>query len=154
MSLSSIFPQHPADRPFPRLIQIPNPAAGADILFPCPANTRLEIIGIHLTLTTDANIANRNVDFIIGCGVADLLHFDMNILHAASTARDYHIVAGQIQPIFSVGLVRWCPAPPSIPLVASHSFRTVTDFIQVGDQYSAIYIFCYAFPDLVNMAPA
>lgn len=154
MAGSNLFPQHPVDRPFPRLIHIPNPAAGADILYLCPANTRLEILGIHLTFTSDANAANRNIDFIIGCGVADLFHFNMNLLHAATETRDYHLIAGQIQPIFSVGFTRWCPAPSFIPLVATQSFRTVTDFIQVGDQYTFIYLFCYAFPDLVNMAPA
>jgi len=154
MPSSNIFPQHPVFRPFPRIILVPNPGAGNEILYACPANYRLEILGIHFILTTSVAVANRNVDLIIGTGAVDLLRFDFNILHPASLPYGYHLVPGQIQGIFTIGLDRWCPAPPLILLTTGMAIQTNTLNIQAADAFTFIYIYAFAFPDLVNMAPA
>lgn len=40
-------------------LEPPDPAAGAGYTFGVPANSRVQIIGVSFTLTTDANAANR-----------------------------------------------------------------------------------------------
>ena len=58
---------HPLDISIFRLANytLPNPAAGADFAFPCPTNTRLQLISVHFKLSTSSASANRYV-FIQG----------------------------------------------------------------------------------------
>lgn len=46
-------------------ISIANPAAGAGFSFLCPDYTELKILHLNFTLTTDATVANRFVDFTV-----------------------------------------------------------------------------------------
>ena len=151
---SNIFPQHPVDRPFPRQILIPNPAAGADILYACPANFRFEVLGFHFQLTTDATAGNREVDIILGSGVVDYYRFDMPIPQVPTSTYEYHLIPGQIQPFFNIGTTLWCPAPPNLILCRGLSIYTDTLNLVIGDRFTFLYLIAYAFPDLVNMAPA
>ena len=54
---------HPLDINTFNLItySLADPAAGADFAFPCPSNTRLQIISVHLKLSTSATVSNRHV---------------------------------------------------------------------------------------------
>ena len=58
---------HPLDISIFRLANytLANPAAGADFAFPCPINTRLQIISVHFKLSTSTASSNRYV-FIQG----------------------------------------------------------------------------------------
>ena len=58
---------HPLDISIFRLANytLPNPAAGTDFTFPCPTNTRLQLISVHFKLSTSSASANRYV-FIQG----------------------------------------------------------------------------------------
>lgn len=154
MTNISNYPQHPIDEPLPRYLNIPPPAAGAEIVYACPARHRFKILGFHFVLTASAAAANRNVDIIISQGLTQLYRFDMNLIHTAGFPYGYHLIAGQIQGIFTITLDRFCPAPWPLFLFSGQTLHTETANIQVADQFGVIYLYGFSWPDFVNIPPA
>lgn len=154
MSTIEQYPQFPPDEPFPRYIQIPNPAAGAEILYNCPISHRFKIIGVHFSFTTDANVANRNVDILLSDAPVNLYRFNADLIHPAGAPLGYHLVCGQIQPAFTAGTDRFFPAPWPLHFFYGQTLTTITENIQVGDQFSMIYLYAFGWPDFVNNPPA
>jgi len=148
------YPQHPPDEPFPRFINIPNPAAGAEILYNCPHSHRFKILGFHFTLTASAVVANRNVDILLSDAPLNLLRFDANLAHTANLAYSYHLVPGQQQAVFTVGWDRFIPAPWPLHFFYGQTITTITTNLDAGDQFSAIYLYGFGWPDFVNNPPA
>lgn len=154
MSPITNFPQHPPDKPFPRLIQLVNPAAGAEIIYPCPLSHRFEILGFHFTLTASAVVANRNVDLVVSQGVTQLFRWDFNLVHPANFPYDYHLIPGRVAGAATIGFTRWFPGPISLPFFYGQTLFTDTTNLDVGDQFSLIYLYAYGWPDFVNNPPA
>lgn len=154
MSTIEQYPQFPPDEPCPRYIDIPDPAAGADINYPCPVSHRFKILGFHFVLTADANVANRNVDIVISQGLTQLFRWNCDLVHTAGLPYTYHLIPGQIQPIFTIGFTRWVPAGFPIHLFYGQTLFTDTDNIQAGDQFSVVRLYGFGWPDFVNNPPA
>jgi len=148
------YPQFPPNEPFPRRIQIPDPAAGAEINYACPHGHRFKILGLQFLLTADANVANRNVDLFIAQGLFLAFAHDYNFPHMANQPYTYHILPGQIRAQFFVGFNVWPPTGWPLYFFYGQSLFTTTDNIQVGDQFSNIYLYGFSWPDFVNNPPA
>lgn len=154
MSTIEQYPQHPPDEPFPRWIHIPDPAAGAQILYNCPVAHRFKLLGFHFTLTASAAVANRQVDLLISDAPVNLLRFNCDLIHTANLQYAYHIVPGQQQAIFTILWDRFIPAPYPLHFFYGQTITTLTENMDALDQFSMIYLYGFGWPDFVNNPPA
>lgn len=148
------YPMHPPVEPLPRLVNIANPAAGAEINYPCPNNYRFKIIAFIFDLVSDATVVNRNVDLTINQGALEIYRLDFNQIHGAGFTIHYIAYSGMIQACFTIGLERICPLPHPIWLFHGQDIQTDTLNLQAGDQFQTIYLYGFAWPDFANNAPA
>ena len=117
------------------------PAAGANMQFPCPANTRLEILAVTLTLTLDATVANRTFSLALSDGSTNFQYSTHNILLVATNARTFY--ASQQAEHMLVAAVNSRPTM-TLPIntIVEPGDLLITDIIniQATDQISDITI--------------
>lgn len=114
-----------------------NPAVGTDWQFAPPVFTRTRLVGVVATFTTSAVVNNRAPALVIDDGVRILYAAPSPSVQAAATAVRYSWGAGVSSTIAAGGSVTVAlPAPMLIPV--NGRFRTLTPFMDVGDQWSAI----------------
>jgi hypothetical protein len=112
------------------------PAAGAEISETVPANVRWRLIMGNAVLTCSANVANRNISFVIDDGVNILYRYISNTnFTAGSTGR--HVFASQNLQGNVDASGQNLSIPDNLFLGAGYRFRTVTGGLQVNDQFSA-----------------
>jgi hypothetical protein len=118
-----------------------NPAAGANVIYILDANIRVQITGVRLTLTTDANVANRRV-MIYGY-IGGAIHYltGAPVVQVASTARTYNFLTG-IQGLDAGADASqiFCPLPNDFFLIGGNSVRSLINNIQATDQISGTII--------------
>lgn len=113
-----------------------NPAAGAEISETVPTNARWRLLCAQFTLTTDANVANREVAFVFDDGASTFHTTPMNYLHTAGVPIAYAVGIGGPVVVASSIVGRSQPIP-ALTLPSGARFRTTTANRQVGDDYSA-----------------
>lgn len=125
---------------FPFNPTIANPAAGADFLYLLPNNKRYQIAALRFTLTTDANVANRNVALIINNLAVNKIIIPTPVAQAANTSYKYQYLIGDyvngVLPSNNVML----SLPRDFSILGNWNITSSTVNIQVGDQISGIEI--------------
>jgi hypothetical protein len=132
--------RHPTEGPgWSRIMQIGNPAAGADWIATVPAGARWRVQAISETFTASAAVASRQAGLFLDDGA------NVYWANTAPTA----ITASQIVTISATGssapqgaapFQQTIVIPPGLFIPAGHRFKSTTVNIQAGDQYSAINI--------------
>ena len=128
-----------------------NPGAGTDINFTTSAPGRVRLADIVATLTTSVAAGNRFPSFQLFSTTPNTLQYQVQDTAAvpASTVVTYSLapggtnVRGAGAPIF-VAL----PAPSPFMARAALQFRSATQGIQAGDQWSAINVYTEEWLDL------
>jgi hypothetical protein len=120
------------------------PAAGAEHTLLLLAGVYIDITAISAVLITDANVANRLVNFWVATsGLIVVRNASANgIVQAASLTVEYHALAGMGAAAVATATDVVC----SMPFITAPSLGeigTVTDNIQVGDQYSDMWVAGY-----------
>lgn len=120
---------------------IVNPGAGNDIEIYPVSGIRWLVSSIRFTFTTDANVANRQVQYTVHDTAALGAHFRCVFLHVASTSVGYSIWGGIGVSEFNTGLVVVIPLPPRLILNVQYRLRVGALSSQVGDAFTSIYVF-------------
>lgn len=136
--------RHPYDRSVHMLTYIhpANPAAGLPVQVIIPVTTRLQIVSVMFTLDTDANVGDRYVYVSPAQGGVDHFRFYARRAQAANTLFYYTGMMGLtdengIAPLNDRPLV-----PLGVDMIFDNCdrFYITCENIQVGDQFSNIYI--------------
>jgi hypothetical protein len=133
--------------PFIKVVQIPNPAAGAEFSIRAPGEGLWRIMSLAYTLTTDVNAANRAQSLVADDGTSVYFSTDSTVFHVASTARGYSAWEGAVGVTAISGDVILSFPTRGLVLPAGHTLRSLTTAIQVGDQYSGIAVQVEEFPN-------
>lgn len=115
------------------------PAVGADWAFTIDERVAERIVGVTGTLTTNATAANRTVQLVYTDTAGnDTLFLEAAAVQPASTTRRYtwHINA----PYAAVTTVIQHAPLPDILLKSTWAISTLTDNLQVGDQWSGLFV--------------
>jgi len=124
---------------FTRVLQIATPAAGADFVNTNIATQRFALKSLSATFTASATVANRNVSITIDQGGSIVWQDDLSV----------SITAGQVisvngsQTNVPTGVVTttlFFVLPPGLIMMPQWNIRSVTANIQVGDQWSNIFM--------------
>lgn len=115
-----------------------NPAAGALISDPGPANARSTLALVSFKLVTNANVADRSILIRLTHAANVYLLGATSFVHAASTTMDYLGGIGMSHP-FLATFSSFCFSLIDCPLISGTETTEITvDNIQVGDQLSDI----------------
>lgn len=114
-----------------------NPAANTEISETVPTNTIWRVLGIRITLVTDANVANRRVVLITDDGSDILFEIEVGATQAASITRSYGFAKalGNTQTSFTINDIN--SVYPAFFLTEGFRIRTSTNNFQVGDNFGA-----------------
>jgi len=118
---------------------IPNPAAGADLSWPVPVNSRIEIIYLGFIFASDANAANR---FPTILGATPTLNQTMaasTVAQAASKTYGWAFVAGLPETAnLAAANVVVVPMSPKLILEPGDALETYIIGMQAGDAITSI----------------
>jgi hypothetical protein len=133
--------QTPSDHPFisVRDIVIDNPAAGAEIAYVVPVGIQFKLNALFFQLVTDANVANRLVHLYAANSYGIVYHAanatgpaeNMTSVYSVAPSNSYR--QGGAAPF--IVFHGW---PDNLILEEGARIYTVTDLIQVGDQFGPI----------------
>lgn len=116
---------------------IANPAAGVDWQFALPAYTRARLTGVVATFTTSAVVNNRLPTLVIDDGVNIIYEAPSPSTQAAALGVRYSWGSGVTATLINGSkVVVSLPVPAFIPV--NGRFRSLTPFMDAGDQWSAI----------------
>ncbi len=117
---------------------IANPASGGDWTYLTPNNRRYELVGCRFVFTTDANVANRNINLAISVGVDIKIAIPMAVVQPASTSFKYQYLQGVYNNTLLPSNNEVMALPPRLFIPANYLISTTTVNIQVADQFSDI----------------
>lgn len=128
------------------VVQVANPAAGAEFTLTVPGDGDVQLISLAFTLTTSAAVANRRV-VLLADNQSDIWSVCPAAGdQAASLATRYGAFVGAPSNAFGA-LAATIPLPgPAFILPAGHRLRSSTFAIDAGDQYSLIRALWRKFP--------
>lgn len=120
------------------IMEIPDPAAGAERTFVLQQNYKNELLGLSFTLTNDANAANRYVWIEYVINTITFVAAGAIIPLTANAAVTYFCHPTATFTLAALG--NFCPIPimPFIHFDESDQVVIHVDNIQVGDQLSNI----------------
>jgi hypothetical protein len=121
------------------VLQSSDPAAGSEVSYTVPYLERFELVSVRTRLITSAIVATRIVDFVIDDGTTVLFEFPSSISQAAGTTKDYQWTARGTGDSDIIGVIN-ISIPPGIELVNGFRIRTVTQNLQVGDDFGKMTI--------------
>lgn len=120
-----------------RVVQITNPAAGADWVATVPTGARWKVYSFHALFTASATVANRQVEVIVDDGANIYWDSDAQVNITAGQAVSINDTGTNVpQGVFTT--TQNLVIPPQLQMAAGHRIRTATAGIQAGDQWSAI----------------
>jgi hypothetical protein len=120
-----------------RLVAGTAPAAGAEIAETVPTGARWEFLSLFTTFVTDANAANRFPTLTLDDGTNVYFRQGSGVVQTATvTIRRNWMQAVNLTTADNSNNLA-ITLPRGLHLRAAHVIRTVTNNIQVGDQYSA-----------------
>lgn len=124
-----------------RLITGTDPAAGLEADYTTNAVEELEILAISFVLSTSATVASRttNIVFTDSLGGLPIAHTTNLLTQAASVIQDYTFTNTGLASAQISATRMACNLPPSI-IAASQAIETLTQNLQVGDDFSALFI--------------
>lgn len=118
------------------VVQMANPAAGANLSFTVPDNRVLHIRAIAMQFVTDANAANRYITVEITHPGAGPIVTGSRVAHIASRDRQYTFAPGLTLPDLNVQDKFLGPLPVDTWVQEGNTIATLIEGIQVGDQLS------------------
>lgn len=142
------YPQSPVQRPSDGLgrpygtDQAP-PAAGADVIFSCPAGLDIRVTSVTATLVTAVAVANRYPTLIVDDGVDVYMTIPAPAVQLASTTVVYTWGEDLAATAVVNGVVTM-PLPNNLLLESGDRIRTSTAGIAAADQWSAMWILSVA----------
>lgn len=119
------------------VVPVVSPAAGVDWTFQVPAGHIYQLVSIYAQLVTSAVVATRIARLAFGDGVRTYLDVPPFATQVASLTRRY---AWLVSP---TGVAQGSGILSSMPEIAPQpgwTVASVTDAIDVGDQWSAIFL--------------
>lgn len=119
-----------------KTIRPADPAAGAELSVPVPANKIWRIHSITLTLTTDANVADRYPIFAFLDGADMIWRIWYRTAHPASTVVSYHFALVGDDNAAPYLNNAFASAPFPMWFRGGETFDTLFTTLQVGDQIS------------------
>jgi hypothetical protein len=114
------------------------PAAGANAFVTAASGISGMVLGFSCTLTTDANVANRQLQVVANGMTGNNVNFVIPIVQTASLARNYAIFPGA--SVQTVGAINTAPMPEAIRLPFDTYFGISVLNIQAGDQLTNIEV--------------
>ena len=126
---------------YQRVIETAAPAAGAESITTVPAGKYWRLASFIISLVTSATVANRLASIVIDDGVNVLASFTFTGTAVGNiTASSTKNIIGTTQSFTSTGTIANTggiplPDPMFFLLQPGWRVRTLTDLIQVGDQY-------------------
>lgn len=117
-----------------------DPAAGAEASIDSVTNRTWLLKAFHVTLTTSATVANRNVHLVIDpYGNNDNLNFFGNVVQAAGTTIKYTFAPVGYLPTAADANNIIVPIPPDVVIRegATPALSTSTTNLQAGDNFGA-----------------
>lgn len=133
--------RNPLDKPLVLVetLQLAAPAAGAEFFYTFPANQRTQILSLALQLVTDANVAIRHFRFLLSSPSGIIFRSNSIAAINESVTRWTTLAPGiayytgsDANPYALVAL------PPGLICFEGFTLTTLTDNIQVGDQYGGV----------------
>lgn len=133
--------RNPLDKPLVLVetVTLTPPAAGAEFFYTFPANQRTQIMALALQLVTDANLPTRHFRFILSSPNGPIFRSNQVANINDSVTRYCTLAPGiayftgsDASPFALIAL------PPGIVCFEGFTLETITDNIQVGDQYGGI----------------
>lgn len=121
------------DHFFVQTIAVPDPAPGAQLTFPCPDFTLLEIISFQFDLVSDATVINRLLRFRLYYGLLYTGAFGTTAAATAGTTRGLLAYNGNSTNLSSIDGHYYVPLP-SLILQPGYQLQTNTSNLQAGDQ--------------------
>lgn len=112
------------------------PAAGAEINEVIPLQRRWTLLSFRTQLTTSATVANRQPTFLIDDGGNPLFQSSAFLSEPASTVTPI-VMLPTAQTAAQLFGALFLDVPLPLQLKASYRIRTITNGLQVGDQYAA-----------------
>jgi len=113
-----------------------DPAAGAELAETVPTGARWRFISLRVSLTTDANAANRVPQLIFDDGTNVFAGAAGNFNQTAGATFVYHFVAAGVSHAQSSVSVQ-VATPANLLIPAGGRIRSSTGGIQVGDNFTA-----------------
>ena len=118
---------------------VDNPLPQFDLLWIPPANYQSSILYCSFVLTTDANVANRNVTIqIVAPGALTTYRSAPVFVQTAGLTRTYIVSSNTAPNTIIYPLTLQLHLPANNLLVPGFLFRTIIDAMAVGDQISVI----------------
>lgn len=122
-------------------LQPADPGAGTDYAFSASVPGRFIISAINFKLSTDANVANRNVNIYVGTGTDYWCRIHTSgFNHTASASATYWFYTDAIYAGNLVTQMVTMPFPQNVMLSGTLTFVTQVQNIQAGDQLSDLII--------------
>lgn len=135
--------QHPFNTDIYNLVTyaLADPGAGANLSFPCPQGTRLEIIYVQARLICDATVANRVFQLACYNGISNFQYVIHNRLLVAASSNWFRASAGG-NHIDIAGVAAFIPLRLPSPMIINYGESLITDLfnIQASDQIASVII--------------
>lgn len=123
-----------------RIVTVANPAVGADWTTTMPVRVRWELIAVRGQYVADANVANRDPALRIDSGATIMYEAPVDRQINAGETRRLSWGAGVGVISSGNGLVYNGSIPVGLMLNNAMKILTVTNQIQIGDQWSGVVL--------------
>lgn len=135
-----------SDRPFYRVHRIANPNAGAEFILQAPGSGLWRVVSLAFALATSAVVGSRRVSLRADDGTSTFfLSIAATDVAAGASVLCGAFAGGGVAGLGTEALTLGLPTD-GLYLAPGFALRTVTDAIDVGDQYSAIVAQLQEFP--------
>lgn len=121
-----------------RVVPIANPAAGAEVVVTVPGGSVWRPISLVTTLATSAVVAVRGPSLIVDDGSTTVMRLPQGGTQAASLSVVNTWANGSGSPAGTSATGAQSVPLPDLVMPAGYRLRTLTNLIDVGDQYSAV----------------
>jgi hypothetical protein len=118
-----------------------DPAAGANLTVTIPNQRFVVVRSLTVTLTTDANAANRllSVDYLLGSRLTAKRNLATVLVTASTTNQVYHFDNQHSVSEWNTGTPIFAPLQP-LPLPNGWTVRVTVDSIQATDQLASCVV--------------
>lgn len=114
------------------------PAAGAEVSIVVPGGEVWLVLAMSAQLVTSAVVANRAPSVVLDDGTRVMYRFGSGAAIPASTTTQVTAASDAVSQSSVAGLGVVMALPAAAVLTAGWRMRTITQLIDVGDQYSAV----------------
>lgn len=142
----------PVRRPYVKVVAVPQPPAGTDFTITATEGAVWRVRAVRASLVTSAAVANRTVRLVADDGTSEYFRVRaMSSVVAGATV--VHSAFDGSPGLTAVGdtLVMAWPTD-GLLLPRGHRLRSLTDLIDVADQWSGVAVLTEIFPEGAGIA--